>query len=125
MDYSKKRCVVCSQVGGIESKDDGLFVCKHCGTPYRPRASNAPVSHTTSTPAKAARPSARVDRLVWFEYEDNGQPRTGLYDCPPLPEGARPTLDVNRKYLRFIKYLVEKGHLTGDTHPVVSDHPEQ
>lgn len=110
-DYSRKRCVVCSQVGGIEAKDDGLFVCKHCGTPYRPRTAKISTEPDTDTP------KIKPSRYVWFSYTDNGQPRAGLYDCPLVPDAIRPTLEEDKNKLKFLKFLVTKGHLTGDTTP--------
>lgn len=113
-DYSKKRCVVCSQTGGIAASetDPGLYVCKHCGTPYRSRK-----SATEEPPDAPTRPKALPNRLIWFSYEDEGQQRSGLYDFPVLPEGTRPKLVINNNRLHFYRYLVQKGLLIGDTEP--------
>lgn len=126
-DYSKKKCVVCGTTGAIAANDGGLYVCGNCGTPYRPRRKTSPITARAKQTPPAETPDSTTtstDRFVWFTFTQHGTVRHGLYDCPILPETDRPTLHLDRNRLHFWKYLVEKGHLTGDTEARPETHSE-
>lgn len=112
-DYSRKRCVVCGRTGGISFQADGIYECRNCGTPYRPRSRRAEAETTTHTHKQEA-PAG--DRFVWFTYADEeGTQRTGLYDCPVLAEHEQPVLHPNDNQLRFLRHLYHTGRLGSHT----------
>jgi len=108
-DYSRKRCVVCNRTGGITLQPEGIYECRNCGTPYRPRSRKVRIESTTDTQLKEA-PTG--DRFVWFSYTDEqGVQRNGLYDCPVLAEQDQPAITVNQNKLAFIRHLYQTGRL--------------
>lgn len=108
-DYSKKKCVVCNRIGGITQQPDGLFACKNCGTPYRPRRKAPPLA---PEPDAVTAEVAPADRFVWFDYTaTNGVKRRGLYDCPRIPPEKVPHLTEDANKLAFLRYLHQHGRL--------------
>lgn len=118
-DYRHRRCVICNRVGGIEQHEGDLYVCKHCQTPYLSYREAAP-----PPPPKPPRQRKKdaPDRFVWFTYRDGERDLAGFYDCPVIEAAERPKLTTNRKRLRFLRYLVEKGLLADDTQDSQRDH---
>jgi len=109
-DYSRKRCVVCNRTGGITLQSEGIYECRNCGTPYRPRGSRRKTETTTDTSLKSA---PTEDRFVWFTHTDeDGVERTGLYDCPVMSEHERPNLELDENKLGFIRHLYKTGRMT-------------
>lgn len=108
-DYSRKRCVVCNRTGGITLQPEGIYECRNCGTPYRPRSRKVRIESTTDTQLQEA-PAG--DRFVWFSYTDDlGVERNGLYDCPVVAEHERPKLTFDQNKLRFLRHLHDTGRL--------------
>lgn len=110
-DYRNRECSVCRRVGGIEHRTADLYVCKHCGTPFRSRAMQQQEAPMTKT----GRKSHGVERFVWFDYEDStGAALRGLYDCPRLEPEEIVVREPDKKRLEFLKYLVREGLLNDE-----------
>jgi hypothetical protein len=115
-DYSRKRCVVCNRTGGITLQPEGIYECRNCGTPYRPRAPRAAKTKVETTTDTQLQEAPVMDRFVWFTYTDpDGVSRSGLYDCPVTAEAERPTLTFDENRLQFMRHLHKHGKLSSHT----------